>query len=250
MDDLFALRRIPWMLQMAGTRDSVAELKKLKTLQASIYALDQLLETEWKIDHDKLNQSWDGILASLKTFNIEFPDATNWCDEINRYLHHELDLRSHKSPLRFTLKYYYYYKSCDIKLLRKLIYYKFPSLKEDIEENDWIHFDLITEIFDDLEDLVEDCKMYNASYFLYSLKFFGPDKTNEIYRGFLDEIERSIMSESVKNLSTHKQELNNVTRDNMEKTRSLLKNRIDEYSAETIDNALVFSEFLKGQGDE
>jgi len=233
------------MLQLTGATDQSEDLHRLKQVQTSIYALDQYLESTWQIDHSHINQLWNGILTSLKNFDINFPDATIWCDEINRYLHHELELRVKKSPLRFTMRYYYYYKSCDIKLLRKLIYYMYPSLKTHLAESDWLQFDLITEIYDDLDDLFEDCNTYNANYFLFGVKFIGSDKIYEKFDEFLGVMEREVMLMKKEQLSHHMDEIIIKCLSHLELTRAYLSKQIEGDFEERINKALIFTEFLK-----
>jgi DNA helicase IV len=87
------------------------------------------------------------------------------------------------------MEYFYFYKSCDVKLLRRLIYDRNAALAKVIKPSEWRTFDLVTEVNDDVVDLQEDTTTINGNRFLISLLQFGKKKTVQIFNDFLDEMD-------------------------------------------------------------
>jgi hypothetical protein len=104
----------------------------------------------------------------------------------------ELDIRRNLLPHTIQIRPFYYFKSCDVKLLRKIIYDQAPLLKLKVPYTQWILFDFLTELIDDIEDEMEDRNIYNGNRFLFSLFYLGVDQTITEYKGFLSYIKESL----------------------------------------------------------
>ena len=162
--------------------------QRLIDLQYAIYLLDAHLEANWEVDYLILQNHWSNIINKLKSFGINEENASSYLTHIKKYERHELELRSGKSPLRFDMEYFYFYKSCDVKLLRRLIYEKMNLTKTCGALADWRYYDLITEVNDDVEDLMEDLQFINGNRFLISLLKLGKEKTLKEFTNFLNQI--------------------------------------------------------------
>ena len=138
-------------------------------LQYAIYLLDAHLEANWEVNDQVLQSHWSNIKDKLNQLGIKQENAGAYLSHIKKYEKHELELRQGRSPLRFDLEYFYFYKSCDVKLLRRLIYEKMHLEKTCGALADWRYYDLITEVNDDVEDLMEDLQFINGNRFLISL---------------------------------------------------------------------------------
>jgi hypothetical protein len=152
---LFEYRVFPELFAEAGEKYKNHKLvKNLKELQAAIYHLDHHLETNWDINAKKdLKPYWKEIYAALTKCGIKKADHDDYCKLIYKYQKHELYLRENRLPIDFKMEFYYYFKSCDVKLLRRIICDHFPILAKLYPTAHWRWFDLITEVNDDVEDV-------------------------------------------------------------------------------------------------
>lgn len=187
--ELFEYRQLPALISFGGKDWDQDFYEKLIDLQFHIYKLDHELETNWQVDLSVIEDRWEKIYLALDALNIPRNAHDNFCRHIYKYQKHELDIRTLKLPTRLSMEYFYFYKSCDVKLLRKIIYNNNSELSKAIKESQWRLFDLVTEINDDIEDLQEDVSTINGNRFLISLKQLGKSRTYQIFTDFLKEIE-------------------------------------------------------------
>lgn len=239
IDELFRYRKFPEILKLVGEDyDQSQFILELKGLQLKIYELDQYLETHWEVVDDELDAFWQAIRESLNTCMTSKGDSEKYLSHIKKYQHHELQLREDKLPTRFKLSYFYFYKSCDVKLIRRLIYDRFPHLRKLMPESSWRAFDYITEIDDDVEDVYEDQETINANAYMISILTEGNEHANNQYRLFLDS-QKTIIEQLeypfVKELS----------HDVLILTKALLKERHDSFKASANIPKTVLEKYLK-----
>lgn len=187
---LFEYRQLPELIKYGGRELDEVFYEKLINLQFHIYKLDHELERNWKVDPSVIEDRWKQIYEALSDLGIPQKLHDKFCRHIYKYQKHELELRKGKLPTRLSMEYFYFYKSCDVKLLRKIIYIQNPNLAKAIKESDWRLFDLVTEINDDIDDLQEDTQTINGNRFLISLKQFGFEKTKATFTAFINEIDQ------------------------------------------------------------
>jgi len=185
---LFEYRKLPQLLSFDNRGIANGLLQKLVQLQKDIYLLDKYLESSWEIDLVKLEDYWIPIFESLSGFGITDLEIPNYISHIKRYQDHELAIRKNVIHSHKSLHYYYYYKSCDVKLLRRLIIENIPSLYETMDVSDWVFFDLITELNDDIEDIQEDLNVNNGNGFILNAHLDGLNKTYDNFISFILEI--------------------------------------------------------------
>ena len=188
--ELFEYRALPEIIDMVekDVQKKNQLLNHLISIQESIYHLDHVLESEWDIIHSTLDYKWKDIFQSMKDAGVDGSKLHQYCSHIFKYQKHELEQRQGKSLLRLSLEYFYYYKSCDVKLLRRLIYDNYRSLRSLMALSDWRWFDLVTEVNDDIDDVYEDLNTNNGNRFLLSIREYGIDKAYDIYLDFLKNI--------------------------------------------------------------
>lgn len=163
------------------------ELRKdLRNLQMSIYLLDEYLESNWQLKDKALKSSWRGIFKALEKLGYTGEKAYDLTSHIRRYQKHEVQLRDGRLPTRMNKEYYYFYKSCDVRLMREILIDKSDS--DPMNLNDWRTFDLITEINDDVEDVFEDQKTINGNMFLIQILEDGLESTVQQFLSFVDEL--------------------------------------------------------------
>ncbi|MDF1699124.1 MAG: hypothetical protein P1U56_24940 [Saprospiraceae bacterium] len=186
--ELFEYRQLPELIRYNNSEWDNVFYEKLIDLQYHIYMLDHELETNWEVDLDIIAERWVKIYDALLALNIPKNQHDSYCRHIYKYQKHELDIREGKLPTRLSMEYFYFYKSCDVKLLRKIIYKLNPALSKVFKESQWRLFDLVTEINDDIEDIQEDAQTINGNRFLISIKLMGKQQTETIFKDFLNDI--------------------------------------------------------------
>jgi hypothetical protein len=191
--DLFTYRMFPWLLEQCpfnATQEKAEFLQQLTDLQTHIYDLDAHLEENWHTSEEILTEHWTTLRKDLSGFDIPAHKTDSYLAHIRRYEVHELALRSGRMPQSYGMSFFYFYKSCDVKLLRRLIYEK-GGLRHTLGNLDaWRYFDLVTEVNDDVEDVQEDLQFVNGNRFLISLITEGVSATRSQFLEFLDNIAR------------------------------------------------------------
>ena len=214
-------------------------LRLLRQLQRDIYGLDYYLESKWRVKEKVLEEKWERIFTTLSKFGISNEDRKKWCNEILIYQKQELALRKKVPPTQHSMEYFYYYKSCDVRLIRKLIYRADPSLKKLIAPGDWTDFDYLTEVNDDILDLFEDLKVYNCNRFLFSLIQSGRNKTRQEYSSFIsgiqNEMRHRLDSEKDENQKWIFRETDLIAED----TQKLLESRLQDIKMTKVRKAII-----------
>ena len=186
--ELFEYRELPKLIATKSANWDDDYYEKLISLQYNIYLLDHVLETNWEVNMDLVAQKWTAIHNDLSDLGVPSDLHDKYCSHIYKYQKHELEIRQTKFPTRLSMEYFYFYKSCDVKLLRRIIYDNNPALRSMVKTSEWRLFDLVTEVNDDVVDLQEDLDTINGNRFLISLVELGKEKTRMIFANFLNEI--------------------------------------------------------------
>jgi hypothetical protein len=175
----------------------------------------------------------------LQKFGLTPYQQKSWCQEIRKYELRELKLRNKESPLIHSIEDLYYYKSCDIRLMRRLIYRADKSLKNIIGFSDWTEFDLITEVNDDVEDLFEDFEIFNGNRLLFSIYERGAKITNQIYAEFILDKVGNAKRRFEGSSNCDKAKILNWIFEIGEETGHLLENTIQKLDMQTLRNCRV-----------
>jgi predicted DNA-binding ArsR family transcriptional regulator len=165
IQELFEYRKLPYLLSQVNKKERKKLSKNLIELQKRIYQLDQYLESNWDLKAKKLDKYWVKIYKSLAKLGFDSQQSDDLTKHIRKYQLHESQLRDAKMPTRLSKEYYYYYKSCDVRLMRSIILEYTNDNNKIFEISDWRYFDLITEINDDVEDIFEDQDTINGNLF-------------------------------------------------------------------------------------
>jgi len=228
INELFVYRKFPELLEQVGETYKGHELiKKLVRLQEAIYHLDHYLETNWKTKKKDLNVYWKEIYATLSDLGIPKSKHDDYCKLIYKYQKHELYLRDNKLPTRFNIEFYYYFKSCDVKLLRRIIYDHYPQLKSSYSLADWRCFDLITEVNDDVEDVFEDQSTINGNYFLIAHFTKGSPFAKKAMSDFIKFIAQKDKDRKALKKAPYKW-ISKLTQQEITATRKLMKSNLEK----------------------
>lgn len=222
VNELFDYRMIPTMVKSCGL-DGTKALEELKELQYHIFILDQYLEQNWVIDKRELNEKWKVIEKHIAHFN-PISSTKKLMRQLRIYEGHEIDLRGGMHPEKIDIRYFYYYKSCDVKLMRKLILERAMQngLSSTFAPIDWVIYDWVTEVNDDVTDLEEDRLTNNCNRLLYALRALSEEGVVTEYVNFLSYLEQKSRVILKHSKATMKQEIWQHTCSELSNTRSLL----------------------------
>jgi len=236
--ELFDYRQLPTLMKVGHYDRESSLFKGLIDLQVAIYELDSYLESTWKIKRSELKKYWKAMDECLANLGVPKNKRTDYLKQIRIYQKHELAMRDGKSPTSFDLEYYYYFKSCDVKLTRRIVYDYVPQLKKSYSLADWRIFDLATEINDDVEDIYEDIDNINGNCFLFSLIIFGPKATAKTFKSFLDTLTIRA-KERFSGESKSEKKILKWTVDEIRKTKKLVDHQIKHLNLKKINKATV-----------
>ena len=244
IDKLFKYRKLPFLLNTLKRKDRVLLNKHLPKIQRSIYDLDAYLESSWKIKEKKLSKFWQEINKTILKVGFDEETVYNMTSHIRKYQLHELQLRENKLPTRLKLDYYYYYKSCDVRLMREIIYAHNPDLDDKIKLSEWRYYDLVTEINDDVEDVFEDQHTINGNCFLISIKENGLEETLKTFDSYLNELVDKSVNRFGKSKRLDKLRIHYYTIKRIEETRSLMHKNAKKVEKKGISKNMILFKYL------
>lgn len=227
ISELMDYRMLPDLITLGGGTESEQEqlMQGLTDLQVAIYDLDAYLESTWELEQSQLDRWWEPIFAAMQSLGYSREKASDLVSYIEKYQVHESQLREGKMPTRLSMEYFYFYKSCDVKLLRRIIYDRYPKLNAYCKLSDWRAFDLITEVDDDVEDVFEDGESINGNRFLISLYQNGVSTTILEFKQLLDDAHVMISERFGADAALPNARLEMLCLGELAKTQSLLLDR-------------------------
>lgn len=241
IEDLFSYRLFPELLQgcARSTQNQHDLWEQLIGLQTAIYHLDAHLEAHMNPDSTILEWHHKSIEQKLEKIIGQLPERHTYFDDINMYERHELNLRKIISPLSYDMMMFYYYKSCDVKLLRRLIYEKCEQTESWGSLESWKAYDLITEVNDDVEDIWEDQAFINGNLFLISLLIQGKQDTEDMFHSFMDTIEQVSHDMWQAHPSPRGHYLHQMTLKRIEETRVLMSKQWEDDRMTSVQTARI-----------
>jgi hypothetical protein len=245
---LFEYRLFPLLFSFKRNNVSVETFilnQQLVELQKRIYYLDAHLEANLNPDGEVLNYLWQQIYIQCGQLGIKNEDLKSYTNHIHKYQKHELELRENKLPLRFKMEYFYFYKSCDVKLIRRIIYEQLRLSRDLCALSYWRYYDLITEVNDDVEDVFEDLQFFNGNRFLISLLQKGSDFTYRTFEDFIryiDACNKNLIDDHT--FYDLRLLIQNETSKRIEETLELLNRRKKEITEAVLSESVLFSHQL------
>ncbi len=183
--DLFKYREFPHLLSFVEQVERGRLEEKLIAIQEAIYRLDQVLESKWEISEIEFAPHWDKIANTLVDAGVASDLTHSYLSNIRAYLKHEMQMRDGISPSQLDIEEYYYYKSCDVQLIRRVISDQSPILQRQMNLDHWRYFDYITEVNDDVTDIIEDHDSINGNGVAFYLHDYGHEEAKRILDGFV-----------------------------------------------------------------
>lgn len=244
---LFSYRLFPSLYLMGNlSNEEQNDLEKnIFDLQESIYKLDHYLESEWIVDRQHIESCWNKIYSDLRKYGVTDKNLKLYTAHIQKYQEHELELRAGLYPTRFKLEFFYFYKSCDVKLLRRLLYESIRNIKQWASLTDWRYFDLVTEVNDDVEDVFEDMQTINANGFLIYYFRKGESETRRRFIHFLNYIKKQSELRFSENPSELQIEIYMNTLRNIELTLQLIDDQFKKLKSFSVNDSRLFKELEK-----
>ncbi len=189
---LIQSRQIPHQLRDLtsdrATQDWV--LSRLVAIQMAVYALDSYGETCWEIQPARLVQLWEAITREIRTLGIGTGQTEILIDQMRRYQHVEMSLRTCCGVLTIPLERFYELKTCDVRMSRAIL--GIVTRGDAHLEPAWDCFDAISEVCDDLEDVAEDATTFNCNRFLLQRWATGYEATAVLYLEYLETLSARI----------------------------------------------------------
>jgi hypothetical protein len=185
---LFEYRRLTDLLTITGLNKNKTFVGNLIDVQYQIYMLDSYLESQWALDNEEIKKLWTGITGALQKMDLTHKEIKDLTEEIREYQRIEKNCRKQKWPTRESMESFYTTKSCDVRLIRHLIYRAHPEAGKIWKEKAWKYFDIITEINDDVADVSEDINTFNGNRYLIAMLRKGSTKTVKQYMRYLATI--------------------------------------------------------------
>lgn len=238
INDLFAYRMFPELLSDHSDKREI--WNKLCQLQTEIYLLDKHLEENWVLSKLQLEKCWESIHSSLASMGIGENQWDEYCAHIHKYELREKALRYGIFPLHLAMEYFYFYKSCDVKLCRRLIFEASPKIRKEISLADWRYFDLVTEVNDDVEDVFEDLETINGNRFLISIHQKGKKQTELEFISFLDEVSQKNQSRFAHPQNEWQEVIQNSTKENIILTKELLTRNLSIFTEDHLQGSKLF----------
>jgi hypothetical protein len=241
IEDLFEYRLFPDLFQSCGMANEVKNQfwEQLIELQTSIYHLDAHLEAHVQPVDEILTWHHSQIQKRLQDILSELPESHTYFEDLYMYERHELNLRKGISPLSYDMLMFYYYKSCDVKLLRRLIYERCDLSSEWGILEGWKAYDLITEVNDDVEDIWEDKDFINGNMFLISLLLQERELTESLFHSFMDKIADLSHDIAEKAPSRQSVYLHQMTLKRVEETRLLMLKQLEDERLQSLSEARI-----------
>jgi len=243
--ELFKYRKLPFLLKTLSKKDRRFLEKQLFEIQKSIYDLDAYLESNWKIKDKKIKKLWKNINQSIADAGFDDDEIYSMTSHIRKYQLHELQLRDGKLPTRLKLEYFYYYKSCDVRLMRDIIYAFNPDLNQELPLSDWRLYDLVTEINDDVEDVFEDQHTINGNCFLIYINEIGIEKSADKFLNYLDLLASKSIRKFSNAKTSHKLRIHFNTIKRIEETKLLLNENVEKIRTKGLVKKSILYENLK-----
>jgi len=135
------------------------------------------------------------------------------------------------------LDYFYYYKSCDVRLMRRLIYDHSRTNRSKLHPRNWLLYDYVTEVNDDVDDLMEDLEIYNCNRLLLDIYTNGVKYAQTSFKTFLLDLRDR--NKVYKGDSTIQDDTTEVIKD----TLSLLTKNISQLKGVDYQTSVLFSKY-------
>ena len=180
-EELYAKRIAPYAPDLASpAREAIINFQKL------VFVVDHYFEHNEQLNPVFLNSFWNQFQKFLDDLEMPKELQTTILQDIKDYADIEASIRVGKKLAEYEIRFFYFKKSCDVRMQRHIIRYlnKQPASSSDSE----IVRDILEEIEDDLDDTEEDkLTPFGGNRLLEILNSKNVEKLNE-YVTFINSL--------------------------------------------------------------
>lgn len=187
IQQLFLQRQLPRFIASAGIdRGDVPPLvRDLASLQRAIYQLDCLGERSWRPAGESLREAWDRIVTEANRFGSA--TVATGLSEIRAYQEIERHIRTDIPVSAVDIDLFYAAKTCDVRMMRRLVLSRARHAGDNqFLSAAWDEFDVVSEVCDDMEDLLEDVGTLNGNRLLCAASHTGVSSAVAQYTRYLN----------------------------------------------------------------
>lgn len=180
-EELYRARIAPYAHDLtSSSREAIINFQKL------VFTIDHYFEHNKQIDPSLLNSFWRQSEKFLDYLDMPRELQETLLQDIKDYAGIEAGIRTGKKLADYEIRFFYFKKSCDVRMQRHIIRYITgqPALSSEPE----IIRDILEEIEDDVDDIKEDKSTpFNGNRLLEILSSGNIEKLNE-YGTFISSL--------------------------------------------------------------
>ncbi|OGI76330.1 hypothetical protein A3C57_00920 [Candidatus Nomurabacteria bacterium RIFCSPHIGHO2_02_FULL_33_12] len=180
-EELYAKRIAPYAPDLASpTREAIINFQKLA------FVVDHYFEHNEQLNPAFLNSFWSQFQKFLDDLQMPRELHATILQDIKDYADIEASIRIGKKLAEYEIKFFYFKKSCDVRMQRHII--RFLNKHETSSSEPEIVRDILEEIEDDVDDIEEDkLTPFGGNRFLEILSSKDVEKLNE-YNNFINSL--------------------------------------------------------------
>ena len=180
-EELYAKRIAPYAPNLASpTREAIINFQKL------VFVVDHYFEHNQQLNPAFLNSFWNQFEKFLDDLQMPKELQATLLQDIKDYADIEASIRIGRKLAEYEIRFFYFKKSCDVRMQRHIIRYlnTQPALSSEPE----IIRDILEEIEDDVDDIAEDeLTPFGGNRFLEILNSKNIEKFDE-YTTFINSL--------------------------------------------------------------
>ena len=180
-EELYAKRIAPYAPDLASpTREAIINFQKL------VFVVDHYFEHNQQLNPAFLNSFWNQFEKFLDDLQMPKELQATLLQDIKDYADIEASIRIGRKLAEYEIRFFYFKKSCDVRMQRHIIRYlnTQPALSSEPE----IIRDILEEIEDDVDDIAEDeLTPFGGNRFLEILNSKNIEKFDE-YTTFINSL--------------------------------------------------------------
>lgn len=180
-EELYAKRIAPYAPNLASsTREAIINFQKL------VFAVDHYFEHNEQINPAFLNSFWKQFEKFLDDLEMPKDLQATLLQDIKDYADIEANIRIGKKLAEYEIRFFYFKKSCDVRMQRHII--RYLNTQQALSSEPEIIRDVLEEIEDDVDDIAEDrLTPFDGNRFLEILNSKNIEKLNE-YDAFINSL--------------------------------------------------------------
>ena len=180
-EELYAKRIAPYAPDLASpTREAIINFQKLA------FVVDHYFEHNEQLNPAFLNSFLSQFQKFLDDLQMPRELHATILQDIKDYADIEASIRIGKKLAEYEIKFFYFKKSCDVRMQRHII--RFLNKHETSSSEPEIVRDILEEIEDDVDDIEEDkLTPFGGNRFLEILSSKDVEKLNE-YNNFINSL--------------------------------------------------------------